>query len=131
MPRLTSRNPSYRHHKKSGQAVVTLSGKDHYLGPYGSKTSRAEYDRLVGIWLANGRLPHSGRNSPDLTVTEVIVAYWHHAQSYYVKNGKPTGEQSNIRNALRPLTRLFGHTAVARFHAGLATATDSETGGNL
>jgi hypothetical protein len=26
--------PTYRKHKRSGQAVVTLSGKDHYLGPY-------------------------------------------------------------------------------------------------
>lgn len=47
--------PSYRLHRPSGQAVVTLSGKDLYLGPHGSETSRAEYDRLVMEWLSNGR----------------------------------------------------------------------------
>ena len=47
--------PSYRHHKPTGQAVVTLNGKDFYLGPWKSKASIAEYDRLIGEWLANGR----------------------------------------------------------------------------
>ena len=37
------RMPKYRRHKPSGQAVVTLSGRDHYLGPWKSKASRAEY----------------------------------------------------------------------------------------
>jgi hypothetical protein len=55
------RTPSYRLHKPSGQAVVTLKGRDFYLGRHGSPESRAEYDRLVGEWLANGRrLPGSG-----------------------------------------------------------------------
>ncbi len=31
------RIPSYRHHKPSGQAVVALNGRDHYLGKYRSK----------------------------------------------------------------------------------------------
>ncbi len=54
MPR-TTKPPAYRLHKRSGQAVVTLSGRDHYLGPHRTKVSLAEYDRLVGEWLANGR----------------------------------------------------------------------------
>ena len=33
MPRLTKRFPAYRLHKASGQAVVSLSGRTHYLGP--------------------------------------------------------------------------------------------------
>jgi hypothetical protein len=47
MPKLISGNPKYRRHRASGQAVVTLSAKVHYLGPYGSKASKAEYDRLI------------------------------------------------------------------------------------
>jgi hypothetical protein len=36
-------------------------------------------------------------------VTEVILAYWErHAVTYYVKDGRPTNEQDNIRQALRP-----------------------------
>ena len=52
--------PSYRLHKPSGQAVVTLDGGDHYLGPYGSAASKREYERLIAKWLANNRsLPPS------------------------------------------------------------------------
>ena len=59
MPR-TNRPPSYRLHKATGQAVVTIDARDHYLGRYDSAESRAEYDRLIAEWLANGRqLPAS------------------------------------------------------------------------
>lgn len=52
MPR---RIPSYRLHRPSGQAVVTLNGRDCYLGRHGTPESRLEYDRLVCEWLAVGR----------------------------------------------------------------------------
>ncbi len=47
--------PKYRKHKASGNAVVSIGGKDHDLGPHGSETSRAEYDRLIADWIASGR----------------------------------------------------------------------------
>ena len=49
--------PEYRKHKASGRAIAALAGRDCYLGPDGTKTSRAEYDRLVDEWLASGRRP--------------------------------------------------------------------------
>ena len=49
MPRLTRSVPKYQRHKASGQAVVTIEGRDHYLGPW---PSMLEYDRLIGQWLA-------------------------------------------------------------------------------
>jgi hypothetical protein len=56
MPNTSStRTPSYRKHKGTGQAVVTLNGKDHYLGRHGTATSRDEYIRLVSEWMAGGR----------------------------------------------------------------------------
>jgi hypothetical protein len=45
------RTPSYRLHKPSGQAVVTLGGRDVYLGKFETPESRAEYDRVVAEWL--------------------------------------------------------------------------------
>lgn len=39
------RIPSYRKHQ-SGQARVTISGRDYYLGPYDSDESKAAYQRL-------------------------------------------------------------------------------------
>ena len=41
MPKRTQSVPKYRLHKRSGQAVVSLGGKDRYLGPHGSLESLA------------------------------------------------------------------------------------------
>ena len=58
--------PAYRKHRRSGQAIVTLSGQDHYLGPHGTKASKSEYDRLVGEWLANGRRALAKEEAPRI-----------------------------------------------------------------
>ena len=111
------RTPSYRFHKPSGQAVVTLDGRDFYLGRFGSRESRGEYDRLLAEWLANGRrlpAPASGQGV-DMTINELILAYLRHADTYYVKNGKPTTEPVNIRLAVRPLRKLYGDTLARDF----------------
>jgi len=41
------RVPKYRIHKPTGLAVVRLSGRDVYLGPYGSPESEARYETAV------------------------------------------------------------------------------------
>jgi len=110
------RVPRYRLHKPSGQAVATLSGRDHYLGPHGTQVSRDEYDRVVAEWLANGRRAVLAEEErPSLLVTELVGAYWRHAQAYYVKDGKPTGEQWHIKTMLRVVKKLYGRTPVAQF----------------
>jgi hypothetical protein len=79
MPRLSKKLPSYRLHRPSGRAVVTLNGKNHYLGDWSSPESRAEYDRLIGEWLAAGRGRPKAEDIPspnDLTVSEVLLAFW-------------------------------------------------------
>jgi hypothetical protein len=63
----TIRVPSYRLHKASGQAVVVLGGRSHYLGKFGTADSKAEYQRLTGEWLANSyRIPAAGAESEGL-----------------------------------------------------------------
>lgn len=123
------RIPSYRFHKASGQAVVVLNGRSFYLGVFGTPESKAEYQRLIGEWLANQRRPLPVVNATDvgspgsesfpvtrdLTVTELCVAYWQHAKQYYVKDGEPTSEQDTIRQALRFLRQLHGHTPAREF----------------
>ncbi len=114
MPRLTESVPKYRCHKSSGQAVVTLNGKDFYLGPWKSKASLVEYDRLISEWTASGR-----RGLADavnaITAAEMLVAYWTFAKQHYRKNGEPTNELANIRHALRPLKNLYGQTSLSEF----------------
>jgi integrase len=115
MPRLTDCLPKYRKHK-CGQAVVTLSGVDLYLGPHGTKASRIEYDRVIGEWLAAGRqLPVKPNDAAELTIVELLARYWKFAEQHYRKNGQPTGELENVRYAIRPLKKLYGHTRVRDF----------------
>jgi integrase len=110
---MPARTPSYRLHKSSGQAVLTLSGHDFYLGPWNTPQSRAEYDRLVAEWLANGRrLPGTVVTTGSATVTEVILAFDKYAEERYPASGR---ELENYRLALRPLRDLYGETAVSSF----------------
>ncbi len=109
MPRLSKSLPTYRLHKTSGQAIVTLSGRRLYLGKHNTSTSRAEYDRLVSEWLAAGRQLPIEQPAPSLlTVTELCLRYLAHARTYYRKNGKPTSELRDILLSLKPLRRLYG-----------------------
>jgi integrase len=113
----SKRVPNYRHHKPSGQAVVTLNGHDHYLGKWDTPESHAEYDRLIAEWLASGRQfgPRQA-SAVGLTVNEVILPYWQHVQSYYRHpDGRPTSEVHNIKLALRPLKKLYGRTPAKDF----------------
>jgi integrase len=115
MPRLFSRNPSYRKHKASGQAVVTIEGKDFYLGPWNSLASKAEYDRIIGVWLGEGRqLPATGLTG--ITVSEVIFRFWKHAEKYYRHpDGSPTSEIRSYKPPLAILNRLYGKSEARDF----------------
>jgi integrase len=118
MPRLTRSLPKYRKHKASGQALVTIAGREHYLGPHGSDASKEKYDRLVAEWLSTGRQssPPADRNDVDeLLVVEVLDAYWAFAQGYYVKNGEPTNELDAMRLVIRDTRDLYGRTPAADF----------------
>jgi len=111
MPR--SPVPKMSHHKASGQAVVRLGGTDHYLGPWGSKTARSQYDQLVAEWLASGR---RAVDAAGISVAEIIAAFWDYAQAYYRHaDGTPTTEIECYHDALGPLRRLYGHTPAAQF----------------
>ena len=118
MPR-NGRPPSYRRHKARNSAVVTIDGRNHYLGAYGSPESHEKYARLIAEWRLHSRKspPTTGPGQPDptLSVNELILAYFRHVQAYYVKDGRPTSEQDNIRQALRFLRKTFGTTPASEF----------------
>jgi len=115
---MSVRQPSYRLHKARNGAVVTIAGHDHYLGAFNSPESWEKYHRLVAEWLANrAKKPISSPKAGDanLTINHLILAYWKHAESYYVKNGDATSEQHAIRSALSFVRRLYGSTPAADF----------------
>ena len=99
MPSLsdTPRVPSYRRHRPSGQAVVTLGGRDFYLGRWNTKVSRAEYDRLIGEWLAAGRRLPTG-DEPQTQAQEAAGQPIHDGQ---LPAGDPPGGGSGQPGAQR------------------------------
>jgi integrase len=131
------RVPSLRRHGPSRQAVVTLSGRDHYLGPWPDglpdppAEAQAAYDRLIARWLAGQRRPlpasrECRRRSlagadldgpdADLTVSELILRFLEHAEGYYcTAAGQQTAEVDNYRYSLRPLNHAFGAGAARKF----------------
>ena len=116
MPKLTRTLPSYRRHKPSGQAIVTLDGKDIYLGHHGTPASRAEYDRLIGEWLTHGRRRPSAPNRlPALTVNDLILRYWKFAEKYYCRDGIQSRELDNICDALPQVRPLYGQSPADEF----------------
>ncbi|MCC9644982.1 site-specific integrase [Rhodopirellula sp. JC740] len=115
MPKLSKSLPKYRKHKASGQAVVNLGGKDHYLGPHGSKVSKAEYDRLLAEWLANGRRVVARDDEELITVVEVLAAFWKFAQGWYIKNGEPTNEVEAYRLVIRDIKQVYGDRPAIEF----------------
>jgi integrase len=113
MPNNSPRVPKYRRHKPSGQGVVTLDGRDYYLGKYRSAASKEAYQRLTAEWLLNGG--RMARQSEEITVVELISAYLKFAEGYYLKDGKPTNEIKSTKRALKVLRELYGRELVSRF----------------
>ncbi len=104
----TPRHPSYRLHKASGQAVVTIDRKDHYLGLHGTPESRLRYERLITAWMQGEPVPARGLESTeDRTVAEVCILYLRWSEGYYVKDGKPTTELANVKRAIKTLRETY------------------------
>ena len=79
------RVPSYRLHKASGNGIVTLSGKDHYLGPHRTPASQKRYRDLLSQWLANEKRPlPSPKGNAANEVDDKLHAATHSASFTYV-----------------------------------------------
>ena len=118
MPRKRSHVPAYRLHKPSGQARVIIGGEHIYLGRFGSRESREKYSRLIAE-LAESSIEPTSPDARgcirDVTVNEFLLAYWRFAETYYSKGGQPTKELSCMREALRPVRRLYGRSRATDF----------------
>src|SRR5262245_55344440 len=133
--------PPYRRHS-SGQACVTVRDPDGrrreiLLGPWESPESKTEYARVLAELAANqgrARPRANGTAAADVSVNEVLLAFWRHAEQHYRNpDGTPTGELDNLRDALRLLKALYGPTAVRDFDSACLEAIQGELvrGGRL
>jgi hypothetical protein len=116
MPR-KPRVPAYCLHRPTGQAYCRVEGKFHYLGEYGSAESRERYGRLIAEKAGASPVPAATRDEPKpaITISELCLAYWKHAEGYYRKGDRTTGELHPIRIALRHLREIYGSSIAAEF----------------
>ncbi len=102
------RIPSYRLHKASGCGVVTINGKDIYLGPFGKPKGEALYERLIRQWLETGHL----ETVHPFLVSDLTASHQRWASSYYVKDRKTTSEFALCERICKTLNRCWGGMSV-------------------
>jgi integrase len=130
--------PKYGRHKASGQACVYVSGREVYLGRYGSIKSHERYREFVEKWLAQQaeaapkvavadaeeclaatinppNLREKRRAGGVVTLDELIFVYRRHARRYYIKNGKVTREAELIEEVTGLLGAQHGKRSVEDF----------------
>ncbi|MFW6060871.1 MAG: hypothetical protein ACODAQ_11880, partial [Phycisphaeraceae bacterium] len=121
MPANTKNIPKLRRQREKGRpdrAFVVLDGRRVPCGRWGTEASRQRYDRAIAEWLANGRQRPLPKNEL-VTIAVLVDRYWSHAENYYMhRDGSPTWEQAGIRQALRPLTRLYADLRAHDFGPG-------------
>jgi integrase len=114
MPR-RPRIPGYRRHS-SGQARVTLNGKDYLLGPYGSAESKEAYRGLIAEWIERPTQPQQEADDPEpLSVNDVILAYWQYAAAYYGFDRGHRRDAYCLKDALCVIRSLYGRTPAHDF----------------
>jgi integrase len=112
--------PSYRLHRPTGQAVVTIKGHDHYLGQHGSTCSKQKYQRLLNSLLTNDEVINKPEATPpnrhgNPMVKDLVVDYTTYAKSYYQRSDGQQKEVGCIQNALQILLDLYGHFPATEF----------------
>lgn len=97
---------SHRLYEPSGQAAVTLNGRQVYLGPHGTRISRDNYDRVVGEWLAAGRA--ATKPAAGVSVAELVNAFRE-------AGAIPESHAHTYELLMSIIVRLYGRKAASEF----------------
>jgi integrase len=103
----------------SGQARVTLNGKVHYCGMWGTAEAHARYAELIREWQERGEQPAERAPNPvqaSLRLGDLLRQFLEHvdATGRYRKNGKPNSHRAEFGNVIDSLTKFAGNVPVAR-----------------
>ena len=72
--------------------MVRINGRDVYLGRHGSPESQEKYRRIIAEWHLSGAVARSAPQTAEavdvpMTVGELILLFWRHAETYYRRRG--------------------------------------------
>jgi integrase len=109
----TLRVPKMRLHKASGQAIVTLAGRDVYLGRWSDREKHEHYRRAIAEWMAAGcpRQPLRLASGSALTIEQLADAY----EAELLAKAESPCVRERIELSLRPLRSLYGAMPAAEF----------------
>lgn len=109
--------PSYRYHKARDCAVVTIDGRNFYLGAYDSPESKRLYAEKIADW----QRAKSAALAPAITATTIYTVgklaaeYMRFAEGYYLKHGEQTKQVGQVQAALKALVELYEELPAADF----------------
>ncbi|MDA0932152.1 MAG: hypothetical protein O3C51_01725, partial [Planctomycetota bacterium] len=108
----------------SGQARVTLNGKVHYCGKWGTPEAYARYAELLQAWQARGEV--SDERVPDpvqatLRLRDLFQQFLDFVDTTgrYQKGGKSTTQRGLYANVARELCRFAGDIRVSSLTAAV------------
>ncbi|TWU27924.1 tyrosine-type recombinase/integrase [Novipirellula artificiosorum] len=115
MPRPKVDAPAYRYHI-SGQARVTLDGRDFFLGEYDSPESKAKYFTLLAEYNANGKTmpiatPRQLADAP-VTVRCITAEFREYIEVKYANNPH---HRRTLQNLCMLLEDEYGDVPAAQF----------------
>ena len=106
------RTPTYRLHKATGMAVVTLGGKDHYLGKHNSPESKKLYKRLLAEYLAADGVVRPSQND-NFTVSELMAAFLKFSKRHF--GGGDNTQFAHYGRLAKLMKRMYGATPAKEF----------------
>lgn len=98
------RLPSYRRHS-SGQARITLNGKDFLLGEFNSKESRRQYNKILAEYISGGKSSSFGVAPSELTILELLASYRKYLKKYH--GSGPESELHRFEPVFKALKSLY------------------------
>jgi hypothetical protein len=113
--------PKYCRHKGSGQAYVRIAGDMHYLGKYGTDSSRREYDRIMSEFIANGRQAY--RHPDEILMENLIARYLDYTEN---ELNLSESRMKIIAAVLRTLNELYANQPVSAFSPASLKAVRSQ-----
>lgn len=123
--------PSYRLHRARNLAVVTIDGRDFYLGPHGTPGSKQKYAALIRRCqqqqIEQPARPFEPIQPTDRpTINELVLIYLRHAVAYYKAHNGENKEAGCISDSLAVLQQLYGREPADTFRPkNLKTVRDA------